>query len=429
MDALAETNTVAAGPQPRAALVINGGHVVLPTAIIKDAAILIDGGRIARIGTRDEFRGLGVQTLEATRALIMPGLIDTHNDGLEGEVNPRPGVNFQREFALWNYERRSVAAGVTTSFHAISFATIMRKSRSVDGAAALSQVIRSAGPGRSLDHQILHRLDVYTPEGLDPVFESIDGCQWKVISLNDHTPGQGQYRDLAQYRKTIAAYQSLNPDAFGGFGDTGGRTIDDEVQARIRDREERRHVKEAIYDRVQAEAAKRRFVLMSHDDDTAEKTDLMRRVGCTISEFPVSIEAASRARELGMWITVGAPNIVRGGSTSGNQSARELVSKGLADIICADYHAPSMLYAAFKLAREGVCDLVSAIAMVTANPAKAFGMTDRGRIATGLRADLCVMLENHELPVVQTVIRGGDIVFASWPTARSPAPVTVGAHS
>src|SRR5262249_52842540 len=147
----------------------------------------------------------------------------------------------------------------------------------------------------------------------------------------------------------------------------------------------------AVYARVGREAAAQRIVVGTHDDDSPEKVDAQIRLGASVAEFPITLAAARQARARGMSIVVGAPNIVRGGSQSGNLDARELIAAGLADAICADYHAPSLLPAAFRLAREGLADLPRAVRMVTLNAARAVGLRDRGSLAAGQRADLILV--------------------------------------
>ncbi|MCS7002337.1 MAG: amidohydrolase family protein, partial [Dehalococcoidia bacterium] len=155
-----------------------------------------------------------------------------------------------------------------------------------------------------------------------------------------------------------------------------------------------------------------RLVIATHDDDTIEKVEQQHAHGATICEFPVTIEAAERAHALGMHIVVGAPNVVRGGSHSGNLDAAVLFERGLADIICADYHAASLLPAAFKLVADGLTDLPTAIRALTRTPARAVGITDRGAIEAGQRADLLLVRhDRHGVPRVERAFRAGVLVF------------------
>src|SRR5262249_40122369 len=168
------------------------------------------------------------------------------------------------------------------------------------------------------------------------------------------------------------------------------------------------------------------FVLSTHDDDSIEKVDAQKALGATVAEFPVTFEAAEHARELGMSIVVGAPNIIRGGSSSGNLPATDLIQRGLADVVCADYHAPSLLPAIFKLVRDGLVDVPTGMRMLSINPARAVGLSDRGAIELGLRADLVVArLDEAGLPHVEATLTGGRPAFLYGRLANARAASTV----
>jgi alpha-D-ribose 1-methylphosphonate 5-triphosphate diphosphatase len=257
---------------------------------------------------------------------------------------------------------------------------------------------------RPVDHQILHRIDVWSPGVLDMVFASVDRMPVRYVSLNDHTPGQGQFRDIDGYIARMKAYEQTR----------GTAPLDVEGMLKtIADRAADTDTLPAIYARLRAEHARQPLVIATHDDDSAGKVDLGWNLGARIGEFPVTVEAARRQRELGMPIIVGAPNIVRGGSQSGNLDARILIELGLVDIICADYHVPSLLPSAFRIVDEGLADLPSAIRMLTLNPARAVGLTDRGAIEPGLLADLqLVRMSASGVPAVEEVFRNGRRVFS-----------------
>ncbi|PKN82649.1 MAG: alpha-D-ribose 1-methylphosphonate 5-triphosphate diphosphatase [Chloroflexi bacterium HGW-Chloroflexi-9] len=380
-------------------------NIILTDHILEDANLIVQDGRIVAFGPCQSTPVPdGATILDADHGMyLMPGLIDTHNDGLENEINPRPRAALPSSFALHNYERRALAAGVTTSFHAITFANMARSERTIQEAADRTETVRGAAAGASMDHQVLHRLDVWTPAGMEPLFDSMRRCDVQAVSLNDHTPGQGQYRDIEGFKKTLEAYRANDP-SFDAQA---------EIERRIAERSDDTTTLPAVYARVVEEYRRAPFILASHDDDSAEKVEMMHDLGATVAEFPITNEAAARARELGMWITVGAPNIVRGGSTSGNSDAAELAGLGLADIICADYHSPSMLLSVFRLVERGLCSLPAAVKMVTANPAAAFGLADRGRIEVGLSADLALVEMVQGQPVVQAVTYRGRPVFAN----------------
>lgn len=388
-------------------VLIDGAAVILPDRIVERGAVRLAGSRIAEVADRRTMiHGSYDRTVDARGAYLMPGIIDLHNDSLETEINPRPETDLPLEFALANMERRLLPFGVTTEFHAMAFMNMARNRRTVESAARRTEhIAQHRTSGRALiDHQILHRLDVWSPDSMDAIFESIDRFPVRYVSLNDHTPGQGQYRDLDKYIERMVAWTA----ARGGAPPDSG-----EVHTRIATRAADTKTIPTVYRRVRREAIRVPLVVASHDDDSAAKVDMLWDLGARVAEFPVTLDAARRARERGMWIVVGAPNIVRGGSSSGNQDARELFEHGLADVICADYHAPSLLRSAFRLVADGLIDLPRAIRTLTYNPARAVGMAEVGAVREGWRADLLLVRCGADgLPVVESVFRQGREVYA-----------------
>lgn len=392
------------GAGERERLILTGGMVVTPEAVHEDGSVVIEGERIAAVEPHvyPAGRGGGERVVDVGGALILPGVICLHNDGIEKAIHPRPNANFPRDFAMLTYDRALAAAGITTQFHAISFLSLVAKDRTVHGAVDQSHTVHAfaaSGHG-SLDHYVLFRCDVREPESLDTILACIEDAPVRLVSMNDHVPGQGQYRNIDKYLEQVKPYMP-----------TSMRT-DDEGMAqwlaeRARFKERTEHHVELTYNRLAVEARLRDFTLVSHDDDTVEKVEIMHQLGCQMAEFPVTIEAAQRARELGMHVSVGAPNVVRGGSLTGNASAMELASLGLVDILIADYHAPSMLYAALILAQQGIATLPQAIAMISANAAAAADLHDRGALVPGLRADVIVARMVGDVPaVVQHIVAG-----------------------
>jgi alpha-D-ribose 1-methylphosphonate 5-triphosphate diphosphatase len=397
-------------------VLIDGATVVLPDRIIAGGAVRIAGDRIAEVAeSRAEIHGGYDRTIDAHGAYLMPGVIDLHNDSLETEINPRPETDLPLEFALTNMERRLLPFGVTTEFHAMAFMNMARNRRTIQATAIRTEYIAGHRcSGRALiDHQVLHRLDVWSPDSMDAIFESVDQFPVRYISLNDHTPGQGQYRDLEKYIDRMVAWTAAR----------GGAPPDaNEIHTRIATRNADTTTIPNVYSRVRLESDRMPLVIASHDDDSAAKVDMLWELGARVAEFPITIDAARRARDRGMWIVVGAPNIVRGGSSSGNQDARELFELGLADIICADYHAPSLLRSAFRLLADGLTDLPGAIRSLTYNPARAVGLTDVGAVREGHRADLIlVRCDADAMPVVESVYRDGREVY----TLNTPQPAGV----
>lgn len=402
-------------PSPESVL-IDDAVLVLPDRVVERGAVRLTGGRIAEVAeSRATITGRYEREIDARGAYVLPGVIDLHNDSLETEINPRPETDLPLEFALNNLERRLLPFGVTTEFHAVAFMNMARNRRTVESAARRTvHLARYRESGRALiDHQVLHRLDVWSPDSFDAIFASAHRFPIRYVSINDHTPGQGQYRDLDGYIKRMEAWAAQR----GGAPQTA-----EEVHARIAARKADVAALPVAYGRVRREVEHGSLVVASHDDDSPAKVDQLWEAGARICEFPVTLDAARRARERGMCIVVGAPNIVRGGSSSGNQDARELFEHGLADVICADYHAPSLLRAAFRVVAEGLIGLPGAVRTLTLNAARAVGMEQVGAIWPGFRADLILVAQAADgNPEVQRVFREGREVF----TLNAPALVGV----
>lgn len=386
-------------------LAITNARVVLADEVLEGGMVLIEEGRIAEVRESSTApRGGWTSEIDAHGAYLIPGLVDLHNDGLEMEVRPRPHAELPLDLAFPTYERRLVGSGVTTEFHAISFMDQQKANRTVSQAALRAAYVakRQRVGGGAVQHHVLHRVDVWSAQYLDDVFESIDALSIGYLSINDHTPGQGQFNDIDKYLEIRDAYTTRGHQ----------RTDRHEVLALIAERTSATAELRSVYARIAAAAREKGIVIASHDDDSVEKVNMMHALGARIAEFPVTIEAARRARELGMAIAVGAPNIVRGGSQSGNLDAQAMFQAGLADIICADYHAPSLLPSAFRLVDEGVTSLPAAIRALTLNPARAVGLEDRGTIAPDQLADLnLIRLEPSGVPHVEATFRRGQPVF------------------
>jgi len=357
-------------------LTLTNARVLTPGGLI-EGSLVAEGGKIASI---DSFERPG--GIDLAGALVVPGLIDLHNDGLEGEINPRPGIGLPLDFALANFDRRAAASGITLALHAITFAGMEKKGRSLDVANERALAIRALDAHATVaEHGILFRADVWQPEGLTSMFDRASEWHRPIVTLNDHTPGQGQYRDIEIYRTAITKWASIEDEA----------AMDTYIETKVRFAAENPQLAEETFRRCSEWAKAGNVILGSHDDDSVERTEFMHGLGATLAEFPVTVEAAMRARELGMTIVAGAPNIVRGGSHSGNVSAAELVDLRLCDILVADYHAPSLLLAVQNLVESHGLPLLEAFNLVGRNPARAIGRNEIGELVPGADATLSLI--------------------------------------
>jgi len=324
---------------------------------------------------------------------ILPGLIDLHTDNVEHHARPRPGVRWPSMLAaVLAHDWQLIGSGITTVFDALSlgdYDNAGARTAMLDGIIAALERARTAGLLKA-DHYLHFRCEL-SDEALMPLVERhIDDTSLRLASLMDHTPGQRQWHDLAIFRRFR--------------GQKSGRVWSDEEFARYV-AERRAHQRTLVPPsraRIGALCDARHIALASHDDTTIADVEESCHNGITIAEFPTTVVAARRARELGMKIIMGSPNIMLGGSHSGNVSAMALAREGLLDILTSDYVPGSLLHAAFALAAEGF-DLAEAVAMVTANPADLLGFTDRGRLEPGQRADLLRVRLVEGVPVIRNV--------------------------
>lgn len=372
-------------------LILTNAEVVLPDAVLACGTVVARDGVIAEIAPGISH---GAGAIDCGGDLVMPGFIELHTDNLERHVMPRPGSYWPTEAAVMNHDREIVGAGITTVFNAVCVGEVHTRSMRLQLLEEMETAIEAQSTAGALkaDHYTHLRCEVSYPELEALLTPLIDHERVRLVSVMDHTPGQRQFVAIERYAEY---YQ-------GKFGMT-----DEELAAFIAERklDQERHSAQNRALVVDAAHA-RRLVLASHDDATAEHVDEAVRDRMMIAEFPTTVEAARASHQAGLSVLMGGPNIVRGKSHSGNVSARELAGLGLLDVISSDYVPASLLFAALVLEREGVA-LPDAIATITAKPAAAMGMVDRGMIAVGKRADLVRARRTQGAPIIKAVWREG----------------------
>lgn len=388
----------------RPSYAITNVTAVLPDRLLDDATIVVEDGVIVDVGS-----GVAVPAgaIDGRGTYCSPGLVDSHSDGLEKELRPRPAVVLPVDFALRSFEARVRSAGVTTVFHGVAYENSEKYTRTVEQATWLEVAIaeRRRSPGVPVDHRVLHRLDVRDAAGLDALHAHLRQRQHDpedvvpLVSAEDHTPGVGQYLDRSNYERYVAGTKGLDDAA-------AKRYIDDVLV----DRESRSGQIEHAVSWLTEHAAAGLIRSMAHDPVTADDIDVAVDRSVAIAEFPTTLEAAQRARSRGLRTVAGAPNVVRGGSHSGNVGAADLVAARCCDGLASDYLPSALLGAVGVLVDDGVCDLPSAIALVTSGPADTVGLSDRGRIEAGRRADLVLFELDGRLPSVRLVLGADDLV-------------------
>lgn len=365
--------------------IIHNARLVLANETVQ-GQVLIEDGRIAAIDT-------GRSALPAAEDWggdwLLPGLVEIHTDNLERHVTPRPKIVFPMLGAVQAHDAELASAGISTVFDAIGVGDPYGEGfRARSQAAVLEALDRleAAGALRA-DHLVHIRCELPAPNARE-LFEPFAAHpRLKLLSLMDHTPGQRQWNDIAHARVYYTGKKGWSDAQF-----------DEEV--RIAPQRQAQH---AQPNRLWfAEFARQQgLALATHDDTTTEHVDEARALGACMSEFPTTLVAARRARELGLATVAGAPNVIRGGSHSGNVSALELAREGVLDMLSSDYVPSSLLQAAWVLQREAGFSPSEALAIVSLNPARACGLHDRGQIAIGLRADVLRVAEVDGFPVVR----------------------------
>ncbi|MBW4023916.1 MAG: alpha-D-ribose 1-methylphosphonate 5-triphosphate diphosphatase [Proteobacteria bacterium] len=368
-------------------LSITGGRALLhgrglePADIHSEAALLVAEATSAR-------------RLDATGLLVLPGIVDLHGDAFERQVQPRPGVDFPMDLAVAETEAQLLANGITTAFHGVtlSWEPGLRSARAW---TALLEALAAHRPRQLCDMRVHLRWEAFNLGALDLALAAIEAGEVHLLAFNDHTPSI--LRKMA------------DPVTGAKYSDRAGMSLD-EFRALATEVGARAHEVPEAARRVANSARASGIPMASHDDVSPESRAMFRAKGARISDFPMNEPTARAATEAGDWVVMGSPNVVRGGSHMGWASAAAMVGAGLCQILTSDYFYPALLRAAFVLGeRDG---LARSWELISANPAAAAGLHDRGRIEPGRRADL-VVVSDTPAPHVVATIAGGRIAYLS----------------
>jgi alpha-D-ribose 1-methylphosphonate 5-triphosphate diphosphatase len=377
---------------------ITGGQVLLASDGLVPADLSLSDGRIAAIGGAG---GKGF-ALDASGLLVLPGIVDIHGDAFERQIQPRPGVDFPVGIALRDTERQLLANGITTAFHGVTLSWEPGL-RSLDSWKALLTALEAER--WICDMRVHLRWEAYNLDALDTALADIAAGRVHLLAFNDHTPSiMKKLKDPVEGAR-YSGRAGMTMDAFRAFTDRIAARAD-EVPAAL--------------ERIGAAARAAGLPMASHDDDALPVRARFRALGAHICEFPIAEDVGRDARAQGEHVVMGSPNVVRGRSHLNWASAAAMAEAGICDILSSDYYYPAMARAAFILTDRGEFDIARAWALISANPAAAAGLTDRGTIAPGKRADL-VLFEPTERHLVAT-IAGGRLAHL---TAEGAARLTV----
>ncbi|WP_430241355.1 alpha-D-ribose 1-methylphosphonate 5-triphosphate diphosphatase [Neorhizobium sp. DAR64861/K0K2] len=370
--------------------VFTNARIVLEDSIVT-GSIQIRDGKIADISSGTAQAG---EDFEGD--YLIPGLVELHTDHLEQHYSPRPGVRWNATAAIQAHDAQIASSGITTVFDCLRMGSDEDGGFEQGEMRAMADAIQAAErQGRLRSEHLIHlRCEVSADNVLDHFADFANDPFVRLVSLMDHAPGQRQFQTMDQYIFYYQKKRGLSDEAFKIF-------IDKRVEESERNSTPHRIA-------IAKVCADNGITVASHDDATLAHVDEAIGNGVKLAEFPTSLDAAKASHQAGMSVLMGAPNIVRGKSHSGNIAARDLAEKDVLDVLSSDYVPLSLLYAPFILADDvDSISLPKAIAMVSATPARTVGLDDRGRIATGLRADLVRVHRPEGVPVARAVWREG----------------------
>ena len=372
-------------------LSIEGGRTLLGGEFA-EASLRIAGRDIVAVDSAPEPSSLGI---DASGLKVLPGIVDLHGDAFERQMMPRAGVDFPVDVALADSDRQAIANGITTVFHATTWSWEPGL-RCGDNARQLLESIEAQRPQLAADTRFHLRHETYNLDAEAEIVQWLASGRIDLFAFNDHMDSTVASLAKPQKRSRMVERTGLTGEAF------------DALVASVVSRGDA--VPPSI-ERLARAAREAGVRMLSHDDESPAMRQAFRAQGVGIAEFPVNEQTAREAAAAGDFIVFGAPNVVRGGSHTGWTRAADMIAKGLCSILASDYYYPAQLLAAFRLAADGVLPLAGAWDLISAAPARAAGLADRGVLAPGRRAD--VILVDDEVPLrprIVAVIAAGRLV-------------------
>jgi alpha-D-ribose 1-methylphosphonate 5-triphosphate diphosphatase len=383
---------------------IEGARVILDDRV-EVASVRIEDGRITGIDTARD----GAAVVPGKGRLLAPAFVDVHGDAFERQIMPRPGVMVPSEAAMLETDRQLTSNGIATAYHALTLSWEPGL-RSVATGWQVVRALETLRPRLTADNRLQLRWETFCAEAEPLIAHVLGAADRPSLAFNDHTTSMLLHYDIPVQDRP---FDQVTPYPVTSFDDPrflkkiqdqarrAQVTGDDYAARLIGVWQQRDRVPDQIA-RIAGMARAQGAPMLSHDDSQAETRAYYRGLGARVAEFPMHERVFLAAREAGDPIVLGAPNAMRGGSHLGSPGAAEMIARGLCDILASDYFYPAMLGAMVRLDADGIAPLPALWKLVAQNPAAAMGLTDRGRIAAGLRADL---------------------VLLDWPEGHAPAPV------
>ncbi|MDR3715492.1 MAG: alpha-D-ribose 1-methylphosphonate 5-triphosphate diphosphatase [Puia sp.] len=382
-------------------ILIKNAKVVTPVETISNGYVLVEDGIIVEIGSdtgdSSSFQAAS-RVLDAKGGVIIPGIIDIHTDAMDMEIVPRTGADIPIPVAFRELERKMSGCGFTTVFHSLHLgydaADLQSRSR-YSRREVFETVSRISAEPTLINNKIHLRFEVSGVHAYDTCLDLMEKGHIHLLSVMDHTPGQGQ----------------LSKETFFRYMASKGMTTE-KAAIEYENRINQPKIEGERLERMIRCAYDNKIPIASHDDDTVEKVDFMHKLGVDICEFPINLEAGRHAKALGMHVAGGASNILRGGSLSGNLSMKEAVLEKVVNILCSDYYPPSILHSVFLLNNREGLPLHESVNLASLNPAKATRIDSfTGSLETGKHADMLLVRMLDEIPMITHTFVAGSAVF------------------
>ncbi|MGR5499306.1 alpha-D-ribose 1-methylphosphonate 5-triphosphate diphosphatase [Vibrio sp. DNB22_10_4] len=377
-------------------MIITNVNLVLENEVVKGSLELRDGKIVSMSDSQSQVTG----AYDGEGDFLMPGFIELHTDNLEQYFTPRPKVDWPPFSAMSAHDTQLIGSGITTVLDAVALGDFRDEKRQTNLDLFINTVVDSQKRNLTRAEHLLHLRCEVPHESTVGMFEKyVDLPEVQLVSLMDHAPGQRQFVDVEKYRTYYQGKHNLTDSEMAAF---------EKKQVALSERWSTQNRNE-----ICRQCREHNIPTASHDDATTAHVQESKDLGMVIAEFPTTVEAAKRSHELGLKVLMGAPNVVRGGSHSGNVAAHELASHGVLDILSSDYYPMSLLEGIYKLSwdERNTLTLPQAVQLVTKNPAQALSLDDRGVIAEGKRADLVLAKQVDGHPLVARVWRQGKKVF------------------
>ncbi len=376
-------------------LLLQHATLILPGEVLRNGSLLIQDGNIACIYRKGDMPETATEIINCEQQWIFPGIIDLHTDALEHEIAPRPFADFDIGIALRELEKKMSGCGYHTVYHSMYLGYTSPTGGTTTPRETLFKKIYEASRQQTLIRNKIHlRFEITGIDAFELCIELMEKGYIDLLSLMDHTPGQGQY-GREQFVKHMLEK---------------GKT-ESEAIALLEEYRKTPKLGDEQLEKLISKAAQINIPVASHDDDTPEKVEKMHKLGVSICEFPINMDTAETAHRKGMTVIGGAANVLRGGSLSGNLHVAEGIVSGFVDCLCSDYYPPAMLHSMFKLKQSYDLPFEETSKLLGLRPAETMGLSSQtGSIETGKKADLMVVQIIDQLPLVTHNIVAGKIV-------------------